>query len=87
MPEMLSYSAYVDSAWHLYQQTENPKPLQRTGTVDRIDQVWTSLTLAPTVVDYKVLDAPKGASNHNGLWVRLDASRAVADEEALWDYK
>jgi hypothetical protein len=83
----MSYSGFVDVAWHLYEQGDrkNETLLTRTGTDDRIDQGWVSQPLAPAIVDYQVLDTPEGASDHKGFAFRLDLSKALTDN--VWDYR
>lgn len=85
--EKMSYSGFVDVAWHLYEQGDrkNETLLTRTGTDDRIDQGWVSQPLAPAIVDYQVLDTPEGASDHKGFAFRLDLSKALTDN--VWDYR
>ncbi|MET9078604.1 endonuclease/exonuclease/phosphatase family protein [Streptomyces sp. NPDC004232] len=73
---------FVDVAWHLHQQTGDDALLQRTGTDDRIDWILVSYALAPCIVDYGVV---RGASDHAGVWARLDLDRAATDN--VWEYR
>jgi exonuclease III len=81
----LWHNGYIDAAWHLYQQTGDAQLLRRTATDDRIDQVWVSAPLAPAVRDYRVLDSPPGASDHDGLVVHLDTD--LIDTREPWTYR
>lgn len=83
--EMLSYSGFADAAWTLYQERGDKELLRKTATDDRIDQLWVSEPLRDTIVDYALLDTPEGASDHHGLVVRLDLSRAQTDN--VWEYR
>ncbi|GGT23181.1 endonuclease/exonuclease/phosphatase family protein [Streptomyces griseoviridis] len=83
--EMLSYSGFVDAAWHLYKQHADTRLLATTGTDDRIDAVWTSRPLAPCIADYRLLHEPPGSSDHHGVAVQLDLARA--DTSDTWDYR
>ncbi|MER5973308.1 endonuclease/exonuclease/phosphatase family protein [Streptomyces sp. NPDC002055] len=83
--EMLAYAGYTDAAWHRYQQCGNRDLLRATGTDDRIDAVWVSHPLREAITDYRLLDSPAGASDHHGLAVRLDLTRAATDN--VWDYR
>ncbi|MFB6507530.1 MULTISPECIES: hypothetical protein [unclassified Streptomyces] len=83
--EMLAYTGYVDAAAKLYEERGDQELLRRTGTDDRIDQLWVSAPLRDTVVDYALLETPEGASDHHGLVVRLDLDRARTDN--MWEYR
>ncbi|RLU86232.1 hypothetical protein CTZ27_24960 [Streptomyces griseocarneus] len=83
--ETLSYSGFVDAAWRLYETTGDKSLLRRTGSDDRIDQLWVSEPLADTVVEYRLLDIPEGASDHAGFMVRLDLSKAATNDP--WEYR
>lgn len=83
--EMLAYSGYTDAAWTLYQQTGDDELLRRTGTDDRIDQVWLSEPLGGAVVGCRYLDKPVDASDHLGLAVTLDLGQA--DTSTVWEYR
>jgi len=83
--ETLAYTGFVDAAWKLYQERGEEELLRRTGTDDRIDQLWASAPLADTLVNYTLLDEPEGASDHHGFAVRLDLSRAKTDN--VWEYR
>lgn len=65
--EMLERCGYVDVAGHLYEQTDDPALLRRTGSDDRIDQIRVSGPLAPALRSYRLLDTPPGASDHHGI--------------------
>ncbi|NEB06821.1 hypothetical protein G3I78_48585, partial [Streptomyces sp. SID13726] len=65
----LAANGLVDAAWHLYGKTADQDLLQRTGSDDRIDQIWVSPALAPAITDYGVVS---GGSDHKGVWIRLD---------------
>lgn len=73
---------FVDAAWHLYQQTGDEMLLQRTGNDDRIDWILVSSALSPCIVDYGVVH---GATDHAGVWARLDLGRAAVD--TVWEYR
>lgn len=75
----------VDVAWRLYQQTGDLELLRPTGTDDRIDQAWVSGPLTDAVSDYRLLDQPKGASDHHGLVFCLDTDLISRDN--LWEYR
>lgn len=75
----LAHKGYVDVAWHLYQQTRDLDLLRPTGTDDRIDQAWVTGPLAGAVSDYRLLDQPKGASDHHGLAFTLDTDLIVRE--------
>lgn len=85
--EMLTYSGYVDVAWHLYELSgrTDTSLLARTGTDDRIDQGWVSRPLAPALTDYRLVDAPVEASDHKGFTFTLDLSKAATDH--VWEYQ
>lgn len=83
--EMLSYSGYTDAAWHLYQQTGDASLLHKTATDDRIDQVWVSEPLADGVTDYRRLDTPSQASDHDGVAVTIDLDRVRTGD--VWEYR
>jgi len=82
---ILARSGYVDAAWALYQRTGQEELLARTGRDDRIDQIWVSAPLAPALTGYRILDTPAGASDHHGVLVELDLSKA--DTTNLWKYR
>ena len=73
-----------DVAWELFQKTKDESLLARTGTDDRIDQLWVSAPLVPGLVSYQLLDTPAGASDHHGLVVRLDSEAFIT--EGPWAY-
>ncbi|MGW0712502.1 endonuclease/exonuclease/phosphatase family protein [Streptomyces sp. NPDC002643] len=83
--EMLAYTGFVDAAWKLYEERGDKELLRKTGTDDRIDQLWVSAPLRDTVVDYRLLDTPAGASDHHGLVVRIDLERVNTDN--VWAYR
>ncbi|MFI1182470.1 hypothetical protein ACH4UT_23350 [Streptomyces sp. NPDC020799] len=83
--EMLAYSGFVDAAWHLYKKTGDKELLRRTGSDDRIDQLWVTAPLAEAITEYRLLDDPADASDHAGVMVRLDLS--TADTDNPWDYR
>ncbi|MGI5526823.1 hypothetical protein ACQEVX_05150 [Streptomyces syringium] len=83
--EMLTYSGFVDAAWHLYKKTGDKELLRRTGSDDRIDQLWVTAPLAEAITEYRLLDDPADASDHAGLMVRLDLSKADTDNP--WEYR
>ncbi|XNR94817.1 hypothetical protein NRF20_46005 [Streptomyces sp. R-74717] len=78
----LAQNGYVDVAWHLFEQShrQDTQLLAPTGTDDRIDQAWVSGPLAGAVSDYRLLDAPKEASDHHGL---CDITRVPETPAAL----
>lgn len=78
----IASKGFVDVAWHLYQQTKDKKLLARTATDDRIDWILVSYALAPCIVEYGVLS---GGSDHDGIWARLDLSKASTDN--VWGYR
>ena len=82
---LLARCGYVDAAWALYQRTGQEDLLGRTGSDDRIDQIWVSAPLAPALSGYGLLDIPAGASDHHGVKVTLDL--ALADTSNLWAYR
>lgn len=81
----LAANGFVDAAWYLFQQTGDEELLRPTCLEERIDQIWVSAPLAPALTDYRLLDTLVGASDHHGVMVTLDLSRAVADDP--WDYR
>ncbi|MGW2255483.1 endonuclease/exonuclease/phosphatase family protein [Kitasatospora sp. NPDC001660] len=81
----LAANGLVDVAWHLRQQTDDDDLLRRTGSDDRIDQLWVSAPLAPAIDSYTLLDDPHGASDHHGLAVTLDTDRI--DTSRPWTYR
>lgn len=83
--EMLAYTGFVDAAAKLYEERGDKELLRKTATDDRIDQLWVSAPLRDTVVDYALLDAPEGASDHHGLVVRIDLDQAKTDN--VWEYR
>ncbi|MEU5836341.1 hypothetical protein ABZ820_22105 [Streptomyces diacarni] len=83
--ETLAHTGFADAAWTLYEQRGDKELLRKTATDDRIDQLWASAPLRETIVDYALLDAPEGASDHDGLVVRLDLARAATDN--VWEYQ
>lgn len=83
--ETLAYTGFVDAAWELYEQRGEKELLRKTGSDDRIDQLWVSAPLRETIVDYAVLDTPEGASDHDGFVVRLNLGQAATDN--VWEYK
>ncbi|MFB8183474.1 hypothetical protein ACFC8N_47515 [Streptomyces sp. NPDC055966] len=83
--EMLAYTGFVDAAAKLFEERGDKELLRKTATDDRIDQVWVSAPLRDTVVDYALLDTPEGASDHDGLVVRIDLAQAKTDN--VWEYR
>jgi hypothetical protein len=81
----LRHNGYVDAAWHLYQRTGDAQLLRRTATDDRIDQIWVSAPLASAIHGYRVLDAPPGASDHDGLVLHLETD--LIDTREPWTYR
>jgi endonuclease/exonuclease/phosphatase family metal-dependent hydrolase len=73
---ILAKSGYLDAAWHLYQQTRDERLLRRTGNDDRIDRLHLTRPLGPCITGYQLLDEPADASDHHGIAVTLDTSRA-----------
>jgi endonuclease/exonuclease/phosphatase family metal-dependent hydrolase len=73
-----------DAARIVFDRTQDQAVLGRTGTDDRIDQLWVSSPLAPAVQSYQLLDTPAGASDHHGLLVTLDLDLAITDRP--WSY-
>ncbi|MFJ1757252.1 endonuclease/exonuclease/phosphatase family protein [Kitasatospora sp. NPDC088134] len=73
-----------DAARLVHERTGDASVLARTGTDDRIDQLWVSSPLAPAVVSYQLLDTPAGASDHHGLVVVLDTALVATDNP--WTY-
>lgn len=83
--ETLAYTGFVDAAAKLYEERGDKELLRKTGTDDRIDQLWVSAPLRDSIVDYRLLETPQGASDHHGLVVRLDLERAATDN--VWEYR
>ncbi|MFJ4799160.1 endonuclease/exonuclease/phosphatase family protein [Kitasatospora purpeofusca] len=81
----LAANGLIDTAWHLHQQTGDETLLHRTGSDDRIDQLWVSAPLASALVSYTLLDTPADASDHHGLAVVLDTDRI--DTSRPWTYR
>ncbi|MFJ7997543.1 endonuclease/exonuclease/phosphatase family protein [Streptomyces sp. NPDC096310] len=78
----IAKKGFVDVAWHLYKQTKDERLLARTGSDDRIDWILVSYALVPCIVEYGVVS---GGSDHDGIWARLDLSRAAVDN--VWEYR
>ncbi|MFI9788509.1 endonuclease/exonuclease/phosphatase family protein [Kitasatospora sp. NPDC051984] len=81
----LAANKLVDAAWHLHQQTGDDTLLRRTGSDDRIDQLWVSAPLAPAITSYTLLDTPADASDHHGLAITLDTTQI--DTTQPWTYR
>ncbi|WP_049650127.1 endonuclease/exonuclease/phosphatase family protein [Kitasatospora sp. MY 5-36] len=81
----LAANGLVDTAQHLHEQTGDDALLRRTGSDDRVDQLWVSAPLAPAIVSYTLLNAPADASDHHGLAVALDTDRIDTSEP--WTYR
>ncbi|WP_205327033.1 endonuclease/exonuclease/phosphatase family protein [Glycomyces sp. YM15] len=79
---LLDYEYYDTAVLH-HERTGDMAALARTGKTDRIDWVMASRALRDTVVDYRMLTEPAGASDHMGLAVTLDLAKCAP---ATWAY-
>ncbi|MEV4741563.1 endonuclease/exonuclease/phosphatase family protein [Streptomyces sp. NPDC049555] len=78
----IAAKGFIDVAWHLYKETGDEKLLERTGSDDRIDWILVSQPLAPCIADYGIVS---GGSDHDGIWVRLDLTKAKSSD--VWSYR
>lgn len=83
--QKLVHNGYVDVAWHLFERTGDERLLLPTGTDDRIDQAWVTAPLAGAVSNYRRLDTPPGASDHDGIAYDLDTD--LIDTRDPWTYQ
>lgn len=81
----MRHNGFHDAARLVFDRDKDETVLARTGSDDRIDQLWVSAALAPAVVSYQLLDTPAGASDHHGLVVILDLERAQTQNP--WAYR
>lgn len=49
-----------------------------------IHQIWVSAALVPCIVDCGLLH--HGASDHTGVWARLDLTKARTGTDDVWEY-
>ncbi len=70
----LEQAGFVDVAYSLFEKTRDNKLLETTvsNPDDRFDQFWVSKPVAPAITAYGVMDTPKDASDHKGIWFQLD---------------
>ncbi|MDH6111437.1 endonuclease/exonuclease/phosphatase family metal-dependent hydrolase [Kitasatospora sp. MAP12-15] len=82
--QKFAQNGFKDAARLVFDRTQDQRVLAKTGTDDRIDQLWVSSPIAPAVVSYELLDTPDGASDHYGFAVVIDTE--LIDTADPWSY-
>lgn len=76
---------WIDAAWDHHNRTGDAAALRPTGGHERVDQFYLTPVAAAAIDHYAVLDTPVGASDHDGILLRLDPARFGRTPGTAWD--